>query len=138
MITPDITTAIIDAEARALATTGPHGVNVVPVSVVDITNATIYLYDFFMGKSAENLCAHPSVALSAWSGLSGVQVKADAQYICEGELFEQATTVMLERFPERTLRGVIQLTPTVVYDVSANYEQAGQILPGTDTAPAVQ
>lgn len=130
MLTPAITTTLTTAEAKALATTGPHGVNVVPVSVLEVADDTIYLYDFFMGKTVENLISEPAVALSAWSGLAGVQIKATAAYQSDGAVFEAAVPAMRERFPERTLRGVIALTPTTVYDVSANTEQAGTVLVG--------
>lgn len=119
MLTPEIQSQISDAEARALATTGPNGVNVVPVSVVNVTNTEIHLYDFFMGKTVVNLQAEPQVALTAWSGLSGMQVKATATYVTNGDVFAAAKTEMRERFPERTLSGVIVLTPTAVYDISA-------------------
>lgn len=72
-----------------------------------------------MGKTVTNLVANPAVALTAWSGLSGVQIKATAVYVTEGETFTSEVAVMEERFPERTLRGLVVLTPTALYDVSA-------------------
>lgn len=127
MLTQDIIDALQNSEARALATTGPHGVNVVPVSVIDVSSSEIHLFDFFMDKTVENLQVDETVALSAWSGLVGVQVKARAEYQEAGELFESSTVVMKERFPERTLRGVIILHPNHVYDISAGSE-AGRLL----------
>jgi predicted pyridoxine 5'-phosphate oxidase superfamily flavin-nucleotide-binding protein len=114
-----IQTAVREAEARALATTGPHGVNVVPVSVVHVTDEAIHLYNFFMGKTVENLLVEPAVALTVWKGLSGVQIKATASYVTSGEVFEAAVATMKVRFPERTLSGVIILTPMSIYDTSA-------------------
>lgn len=119
---------IINAEARALATTGPHEVNVVPVSVVAVQNEKIYLYNFFMKKTVENLQTEPLVALTCWSGLAGIQVKARAHYLTSGDVFTEAKTEMLVRFPDRTLSGVIELTPTVIFDVSADNVKAGQRL----------
>lgn len=119
---------IINADARALATTGPHGVNVVPVSVVAIHDGHIHLYNFFMGKTVENLIAEPTVALTCWKGLAGIQVKAVATYLEEGEVFDAAQEEMLTRFPDRTLGGVIVLTSTAVYDVSADSAKAGKVL----------
>ena len=109
---------IIASDAHALATAGPHGVNVVPVSVVELIDDEIHLYDFFMQKTAENLQAKSQVALTCWQGFRGVQVKAEAVYDTEGEVFDEAVALMKERFPDRTLRAVIRLTPTVVYDIS--------------------
>lgn len=123
---------LLQAEAKALATTGPHGVNVVPVSVINVKESTIYLYDFFMGKTVANLSDSPAVALTAWSGLQGVQIKAVADYCTNGPEFEQAVIAMKEQFPERTLRGLIILTPIVVYDISAGLDTAGVVLAGSD------
>ncbi|OIP78263.1 MAG: hypothetical protein AUK16_00530 [Parcubacteria group bacterium CG2_30_44_11] len=119
---------IIKAEARALASVGPHGVNVVPVSVVSVQNNQIHLYNFFMGKTVENFLAEPLVALACWKGLEGIQIKATAAYIEDGELFDAAKTEMLVRFPDRTLSGVIVLTPTHVYDISADKARAGKVI----------
>jgi len=123
-----ITDTILSAEARALATYGPHGVNVVPVSVVKVEGENIYLFNFFMGKTAENLQSDTSVALTCWLGLEGVQIRATAEYITEGDMFDAATTEMKERFPDRTLKGIIKLTPSAAYDISADAARAGKVL----------
>lgn len=127
MLSNTITAALETAEAKALASTGTDGINVVPVSVITVTSSHIYLYDFFMNKTAANVQANPSVALSAWTGLAGVQVKATAEYVTEGELFSAEKAKMQEQFPERTLRGVLVLTPSQAYDISVGAE-AGQTL----------
>lgn len=116
---------LISADGKALATTGPHGINVVPVSVISVSTDEIVLYDFFMDKTVENLKVEPAVALSAWKGLEGVQVKATAAYVTEGEGYITAVEAMQQQFPERTLKGILLLTPVAVYDVAANLEQAG-------------
>ncbi len=119
---------IINAEARALATTGPHEVNVVPVSVVQVEDGRIYLYNFFIKKTIENILTEPMVALTCWKGLAGIQLKATAAYITSGPLFEASETEMKTRFPDRTLSGVVVLTPTRVYDISADNTRAGKLL----------
>jgi predicted pyridoxine 5'-phosphate oxidase superfamily flavin-nucleotide-binding protein len=125
----DTINQIATAEAKALATSGPQGINVVPVSVVEIENSTVVLYNFFMGKTVENICHTPTVAFTAWSGLSGIQIKATADYQTSGELYAKAKVEMQKRFPDRTLHGIILLTPTAIYDISAG-EQAGRLLAG--------
>lgn len=127
ILTEHICATVRSADAKALATAGTHGVNVVPVSVIDVVEDSIYLYDFFMHKTIENVSSNASVSLAAWSGLQGVQIKADATYVQSGEVFTAAVSVMQERFPERTLRGVLVLKPTAVYDCSAQ-ANAGQKL----------
>jgi hypothetical protein len=109
---------ITGSESYALATTGPHGVNVIPISVVELRGDEIHLYDFFMHKTAENILAEPHVAFTCWQGFRGVQVKATAVYETSGGVYEAAVAEMKQRFPDRTLRAVIRLTPTVVYDVA--------------------
>ena len=121
----EIEQAITGASAMALATTGVHGVNVVPVSVVKVVGDTIHLFNFFMHKTVDNLVSAPEVAFSCWQGLSGVQIKATATYVTEGALFEEAVSEMLERFPTRTLGGVIVLEPSAIFDCSADAEKAG-------------
>ncbi len=118
----------MNAEARALATTGPHEVNVVPVSVVAVRDGNIYLYNFFMKKTVENLQTEPLVALTCWTGLVGIQIKARAHYLTGGEVFAEAVREMKVRFPDRTLAGVIELTPAMIFDVSADSERAGKRL----------
>lgn len=125
MLTPEVTETIISAAAKALATGGPEGINVVPVSVVTVVDDTIYLYNFFMHKTIANILVNPEVSLVCWSGLSGIQVKATARYLTRGDEFVQAKAEMKERFPERTLSGVLVLSPRVVYDVSADLSRAG-------------
>jgi uncharacterized protein len=126
-ISPFVTDAVIAAEARALATSGPAGINVVPVSVVEVTDTSIYLFDFFMNKTVENICLQPDVALVVWKGLTGVQIKATAQYVTDGDIYDSYVISMKVMYPGRTLRGVLVLTPTSVYDVSAG-PTAGQSL----------
>jgi hypothetical protein len=126
-ITPEFKEMITGAEARAFGTFGPQGVNVVPVSVVDITDARVCLYNFFMGKTVENLLTEPTVAHTVWKGLQGIQIKATAEYVTSGEAFNTATATMKVRFPDRTLSGLIYLTPTAVYDISVG-AAAGTLL----------
>lgn len=127
MLTQNLIEAISGAEAKALATCGPEGVNVVPVSVIEVSESKIVLFDFFMDKTVKNLKVDPDVALTAWSGLTGLQVKAKAEYQTSGKLFDGSVEKMKVQFPERTLSGVIVLTLTHVYDISAG-AKAGQLL----------
>lgn len=119
---------ILNADARALATTGPHGINVVPVSVIEVEAGIIYLFNFFMDKTVANLTVNTAVALTCWKGLEGVQLKGTVSYLTSGDRFEEKTKTMRERFPTRTLSGIIALTPAAVFDVSADKNRAGKAL----------
>ena len=125
MLTQPMVAMIETALARALATSGPHGVNVVPVSVLKVESDKVYLYNFFMGKTVENIAVQPLVALTCWQGLEGIQIKAIAEYVSGGPMFESAVEEMKMRFPDRTLKGVIVVIPTAVYDISADAARAG-------------
>lgn len=106
------------ADSVALATIGVGGVNVIPISVVSVVDEEVHLYDFFMNKTAENIKENSQVALVCWTGFEGVQIKAKAVYETSGEIFDQATVVMKERFPERTLRAVLRLQPNAIHNVA--------------------
>lgn len=125
MLTSEIVEMITTASARALATSGPEGINVVPVSVVRVVDDTIYLYNFFMHKTIANLEVNPEASLVCWSGLAGIQIKATVRYLTGGEEFTLATAEMKDRFPDRILSGVLVLSPQVVYDISADVSRAG-------------
>jgi len=106
------------ATAKALATTGPDGVNVVPVSMIKVNDDSIWLFDFFMDKTTINVAANSTVALTAWTDMVGVQIKAEAEYVTKGTLFEEATAWVKTQNPERVTRGLLVLTPTAVFDIS--------------------
>lgn len=131
MLTEHIISTLVDAEGKALGTTGPHGVNVVPVSGLKVTDDTVVLFDFFMHKTIENLQAEPEISLAAWIGFKGIQLKATAEYLDEGPLFEDAVERMKTDFPDRTLDGIILLRPHTVYDISTG-PNAGTLLASTE------
>lgn len=110
---------ITTASAKAFATDGPAGLNVVPVSVITVEADMVILYNFFMKKTVENISQpNTPVALTCWDGLRGLQLRATATSYREGELFSAAQTVMATQFPDRTLASIIILQPTAVFDVS--------------------
>ncbi|NCO62030.1 hypothetical protein GW879_01075 [Candidatus Kaiserbacteria bacterium] len=128
MLSVKIIDAINKAEAKAFATYGKRGINVIPVSVVSVGPESIILYNFFMGKTIENILSDNLVSLSCWSGLTGVQIKGVATYVTAGAVFEQAKVQMLEQFPTRVLKGLVTITPSEVYDISADITKAGNLL----------
>jgi len=113
-----ITNLLQTAEAKALATTGPHGINVVPISMIKVNENTIWLFDFFMSKSNVNLQAEPYVALTAWTGMKGIQIKGNTSYHTQGEDFEAAVRWVKKENPSRVVRGLIILQVDNIYDIS--------------------
>lgn len=119
---------VLQSPSRVLATYGPAGLNVVPVSVVTKDGEALILYDFFMGKTVTNIQGTGDVSLTAWDGLMGIQLKGRATYENAGDFFDASVGIMLERFPERTLRGVVRIIPTAVFSVSAGAEAGKQLV----------
>ena len=115
---PTIIQTIATADARALATVGPQGINVIPISTCKVTNAHLWVFDFFMNKTVTNVQAEPHVAFSAWKNFTGVQIKAIAAYHTDEKSVATAQEWVSAQGQDRVVRGLITLTPTVVYDVT--------------------
>lgn len=109
---------IQDSEQFAIATSGPEGLNVVPLSVVELVSDEIHICNFFMNKTLENLGRNPEASLACWKGLAGVQLKGTCVIEAEGDLFLEADERMKVRFPERTLKSVIRFMPQATYSVT--------------------
>jgi predicted pyridoxine 5'-phosphate oxidase superfamily flavin-nucleotide-binding protein len=106
------------AQAKALATAGEHGVNVVPVSMIKVHADSIWLFDFFMEKTADHLRQQSPVALTAWTDMKGIQVKGDVTYHTDGDDFATAVAWVHTQNPSRVLKGLIIITPTAIFDIS--------------------
>lgn len=118
MFSPTITTFLETAAAKALASTGTDGVNVISVSMIKVNTDSIWLFDFFMDKTAKNIQADPAVALSAWTAMTGVQIKADVTYITEGPEFDDAVIWAKNNNPKRVVKGLLTLKPKAIFDIS--------------------
>jgi hypothetical protein len=125
-MTSDIITAVNTAEQAALATQGPNGLNVVPISVFDAAEGEVRICHFFMQKTIENLEAEAEAAFSCWAGLAGVQFHGTVAIERAGPLFTEYERRMEERFPERTLCALLRFTPTSTYSVTPG--QGGRLL----------
>lgn len=118
MFSSTIRDVLSTAAAKAFATYGNTGINVVPVSMIRVNDDTIWLFDFFMDKTVQNLDVKAPVALTAWTDMKGIQVKADAQYITVGDEFTEAVAWVKGQNPARVVKGLIILTPTKIHDIS--------------------
>lgn len=110
---------ILEAPSKALSTSGPEGLNVVPVSTIRVIDGKILLVNYFMNKTVTNLLSNPDVALVAWQGLEGWQIKGSVDYQTSGELFNELTTWAADKFPDRMVHGVLLLTPEAIHPISA-------------------
>lgn len=109
---------LLTADSKALATYGPHGLNVVPVSTIRVVNGKIWLINYFFNKTVENILADKNVSLVGWKGFDGFQVKASVSHLTEGPLFDEAKAWVAELLPDRIVKGLLILTPESVYNIS--------------------
>lgn len=109
---------LLQSDSKALATSGKHGLNVVPVSTIRVVDGKILLMNYFLHKTLENILENPQIALSCWKGLKGCQVKGIVEYMDTGEVFEEARQWVQDNVSNRTLKGLMVITPESIYDVS--------------------
>lgn len=115
---PQVIDAVLHAESKALATTGPAGLNVVPVSTIYVVDGQIWLINYFFKKTLQNILENPSVSLVCWKGFVGYQIKGSVSYVTEGSVFENAKTMVAETLPDRIVKGVLVITPEEIYDIA--------------------
>lgn len=118
MLSPEVRSFIEKAEHRALATEGEDGINVVPLSAAHIVDDCVVLCDFFMRKTAQNASRGAPAALALWKGFEGIQIKGVVAYEREGKRYEHFVAWAKEKYPDRTLAGIIVLSPQVAYDLT--------------------
>lgn len=117
-LSPKVIDALLHAEGKALATSGKHGINVVPVSTVRVEGGKILLMNYFFKKTLDNVLEQPRVALAFWSGLEGYQIKGSVEYVDSGSAFEEATQWIIANVADRTLLGLLILTPEETHNIS--------------------
>lgn len=116
--TTEVKQFLLQAESKALATNGPDGINVVPVSSVRVENDQIWLVNYFMEKTHENILTDSAVALTFWSGMAGYQVKGRVDYQESGDIFNDVKEWVAETLPDRVVKGVLVIDPEEVYDIA--------------------
>lgn len=117
-LSPEIIEMITGSDSKALATTGQYGVNVVPVSTIRVIGDKILLMNYFLKKTLGNIAENPRVALACWKGLVGCQIKGTVRYVDTGPEFEEAKDWVTENVANRTLKGLLEITPSEAYIVS--------------------
>ena len=116
---PAVVSFLLSATSKALATTSAQGlINVVPVSSIRVVDGRIILVNYFMGKTLDNILAHPEVALVAWKDMIGYQIKGTAHYETSGALFDEVVKWVTETIPGRVVKGIVSITPTELYDIA--------------------
>lgn len=118
--TSQVADVLLNADSKALATTGPNNINVVPVSTIRIVDGKIWLMNYFFNKTAENILSEPYVSLVGWKGFDGYQIKGSILYVTEGPVFDEAKRWVDQNLKDRILKGLLILTPEEIYDISPN------------------
>lgn len=109
---------VLNSTAKALATSGKNGLNVIPVSSLKVVDDEIWLINYFMDKTLENIKENNKVALVCWSKMFGYQIKGDVEYFENGEKFDQAVIWIKEILPDRIVKGLIVLHPKEIFDIA--------------------
>lgn len=117
-LSTDIIEAVLQSQNKALASIGKGGINVVPVSTIRVVDNTIWLMNYFLRKTLDNIIENPNIALSCWTGLKGYQIKGTVEYVAEGAVYENARQWVTDNVPNRTLKGLLIITPSEIYDIS--------------------
>lgn len=117
-LTKEITDLLLNADSKAFATTGPNGLNVVPVSTIRVVDGKIWLMNYFFRKTIENIVAESHVSLVGWKGFDGYQVKGSVLYVTEGPQFAEAKSWVAQNLRDRIVKGLLILTPEEVHSIS--------------------
>lgn len=104
MLNDNVIECIMNATAKALATSYNGDINVVPVSTIKIVNDAIWLLDYFMGKTRYNIQQNPNVSLVCRKDISGYQIKGSVLYLTAGDDFEKAVQWIHILHPERKVQ----------------------------------
>jgi len=122
-----IKAVLLEAESKALASAGEHGINVVPVSTIFVENENILLVDYFFKKTAQNLLMNNKVALVCWKGLEGYQIKGTCEYSTQEDVLLPIQKWAKDKFPEREVKAVLIISPEKIYSVAAKVD-GGQLV----------
>ena len=101
--------------------------NVVAIAAKKIVKKdTIWIIDTFFQKTKKNILQNPKVAIAMWEGSKGYQIKGNAKYYSEGEVFEEAKNWILKSRPNKIVKGVVEIEVTGIYSITPTYEDAGK------------
>ncbi|MEK7639042.1 MAG: pyridoxamine 5'-phosphate oxidase family protein [Patescibacteria group bacterium] len=118
MLSPALKACLESASAKALASNGKAGLNVVPVSMLKVNDDSLWLFDFFMDKTALNIKENPEVALTCWNTMIGAQMKGTVTYVESGDVLAAGVAFVKEQNPARVVKAVLVFTPTAIFDIS--------------------
>lgn len=98
-----------------IATVGTEP-NAVPVAFKDVTDCgKLVVGDVFLETTVKNVKENGLIAVSAFGGMEGYQIKGKAEYVTEGEVVENFKKAVEAAFNgAMTAKGAIVITPEKV------------------------
>ena len=84
--------------------------NAVPKYIVEIDNGFIYLADYVIGKTFQNLKINPKISLSTIDikTLEGLQINGVAKIITKGPLYKKLLKAMVEQEVHHTAKRIVE------------------------------
>ena len=84
--------------------------NAVPKYIVEIDNGFIYLADYVIGKTFQNLKINPKISLSTIDikTLEGLQINGEARIITKGPLYKKLLKAMAEQEVHHTAKRIVE------------------------------
>ena len=104
----------------------PNVVAIASKKLVD--DDTIWIIDSFFDKTKKNMLQNNKVSLCMWRGLEGYQFKGLAAYHQNDKIFDQAKSWIQNIKPNKTVKGVVNITVTEIFFITASAELAGKKL----------
>ncbi len=107
----------------------PNGAAIGMKAVID--DETVYISDQFFAKTLANLKANPKVAVAFWTGHDAFQIHGTAEYVNEGEAFEEQKRKVDAQFSSMGLpikaKGGCFIHVDAVYQMAAGPEAGKQL-----------
>lgn len=120
MIIPDrVRELFASVPVMAFPTVGEEGKpNTVAIASTKIAgDDSLWIIDTYFDKTENNLRENEEVAVTFWQGIEGYQMKGRAKYQTEGETFEEAKAWILEKKPDKNVKGVVEVKVDEIYSI---------------------
>jgi uncharacterized protein len=90
---------------------------------------SILLIDNYFKKTKSNLHENKSVCISFWDSQTeeGYQIKGEAEYFTQGEIFEKGKIFLQNKKPDRIPNGVVLIRVTKIYILTPGGESGKEL-----------
>ena len=125
VITEELKKFLLTKEFVSAGTSDSSGQpNAVPKYIIKIDSGFIYLADYVIGKTVQNLKVNPKISLSTidMKTLEGWQINGTVRIMTRGEQYKKLSKTMIELEVHNTARRIIEdvrgIQKTNVYELS--------------------